>query len=47
MGLYKTYMLNLNDFEDAYKRHGSDLLKFIDAVKARILKRSWSWFKAL
>ncbi len=33
MGLYKTYMQNLNDFEDAYKRHGSDLLKFIDAVK--------------
>ena len=26
-------MQNLNDFEDAYKRHGSDLLKFIDAVK--------------
>lgn len=33
MGLYKTYMKNLNDFSDAYKRHGSDLLKFIEAVK--------------
>lgn len=33
LGVYKTYMQNLNDFEDAYKRHGSDLLKFIDAVK--------------
>lgn len=33
MGLYKTYMQNLNDFEDAYKRLGSDLLKFIDVVK--------------
>lgn len=34
LGVYKTYMQNLNDFEDAYKRHGSDLLKFIEAVKA-------------
>jgi predicted aminopeptidase len=33
MGLYKTYMQGLNDFEDAYKRHGSDLLKFIDVIK--------------
>ncbi len=33
MGLYKTYMKNLNDFEDAYKRHDSNLLKFIDAMK--------------
>jgi predicted aminopeptidase len=33
MGLYKTYMQGLNDFEEAYKRHGSDLLKFIDVIK--------------
>jgi predicted aminopeptidase len=33
MGLYKTYMQNLNDFEDAYIRHDSDLLKFIEVVK--------------
>lgn len=33
MGLYKTYMQGLSDFEDAYKRHGSDLLKFIDVIK--------------
>jgi predicted aminopeptidase len=33
MGLYKTYMKNLNDFEDAFKRYDNDLLKFIDAVK--------------
>jgi len=33
MGLYKTYMQGLNDFEDAYKRHDNDLLKFIDVIK--------------
>ena len=33
MGLYKTYMQGLNDFDAAYKRHGSDLLKFINVIK--------------
>ena len=33
LGVYKTYMQNLNDFEEAYKRYNSDLLKFIEAVK--------------
>jgi predicted aminopeptidase len=33
MGLYKTYMQGLNDFEDAYQRHGGNLLNFIDVIK--------------
>ena len=33
LGLYKTYMENLDQFEILYKKLGNDLLKFIDAVK--------------
>ena len=33
MGLYKTYMENLDDFEKAFERHNHDLLKFINAIK--------------
>ena len=33
LGLYKTYMENLDDFEFLYKKLDRDLLKFIDVVK--------------
>lgn len=33
LGLYKTYMENLDDFEALYKKLDYDLLKFIDVVK--------------
>lgn len=33
MGLYKTYMENLDDFEKVYEKYDRDLLKFIEAVK--------------
>ena len=33
LGLYKTYMENLDDFEVLYKKLGRDLLKFISAMK--------------
>lgn len=33
LGLYKTYMENLNVFEELYKKLNYDLLKFIDVVK--------------
>lgn len=33
LGLYKTYMENLDDFENLYKKLNNDLLKFIEVVK--------------
>jgi predicted aminopeptidase len=33
LGLFKTYMENLDDFEVLYKKLNGDLLKFIEVVK--------------
>lgn len=33
LGLYKTYMENLNDFEILYQKLNKDLLKFIEVIK--------------
>ncbi len=33
LGLYKTYMENLDDFENLYKKLNNDLLKFIEVIK--------------